>query len=271
VSTSTKFAVEELAASFLGARLGGRAAVTFDASGNPPYGVEATFEVADLDLGRIFTTVDPSRPPTLEGRFRLDGEIAGAGPDPAMAIREGRGEVRVEGSDAVFRGLGPEAKSASKLVRTVGTLTFSKELRAVGRLIGTLEALPVREARVTLLRDPARGLVVDSMDLRADDLLVRGTGSVKRAPGVPFVDRELRLAVDLSARGDAAIVFRGLDLLGEKEDEGGYRPLTRTLSVGGTVGEPDASALWEMFDEAAAQARGSFGLALRKAMKIVGQ
>jgi len=269
VSTSTKLAVEELGASFLGARLGGRAAFTFDASGSPPYGVEGDFEVADLDLGRIFTTVDPSRPPTLEGRFRLDAEIHGAGSDPTMALREGRGTIRAEGSDAVFRGLGPEAKSASRLVRAAGALTFSKELRAVGRLIGTLQALPVREARVKLLRDPARGLVVDALDLRADDLVVHGTGSVKREPGVPFVDRELRLDVELAARGDAAIVFRGLGLLGEKADESGYRPLTRTLSVGGTVGAPDASALWETFDEAAAQAKGSFGLALRKAMKLV--
>ncbi len=120
-----------------------------------------------------------------------------------------------------------------------------------------------------LLRDPARGLVVDSLDLRADDLLVHGTGTIRREPGVPFVDRQLRIDVDLAARGDAAVVFRGLDLLGEKTDEGGYRPLTRALTVGGTVGEPDASALWEMFDEAAAEAKGSFGLALRKAMKLV--
>ncbi len=147
VSTSTKLAVEEFGASFLGARLGGRTAFTFNGAGTPPYGVEAVFEVADLDLGRIFTTVDSSRPPTLEGRFRLDGEVHGTGPDPAMALREGRGEIRVAGSDAVFRGLGPEAKSASKLVRAVGTLTFSKELRAVGRLIGSLQALTVHEAR----------------------------------------------------------------------------------------------------------------------------
>jgi hypothetical protein len=188
-----------------------------------------------------------------------------------MALREGRGEIRAEGHDGVFRGLGPEAKTASNLVRAVGALTFSKELRAVGRLIGTLQALPVHEARVKLLRDPARGIVVDRLDLKSDDLVVHGTGSLKREPGVPFVDRKLSLDVTLAARGDAAIVFRGLDLLGETTDEGGYSPLKRSLLVGGTVGEPDASALWEMLDEAAAQAKGSFGFALRKAMKLVGR
>ncbi len=269
VSTSSKLAVEGLGASFLGARLAGRAAFTFDDSVAPPYGVEAGLEITDLDLGRIFTTVNPSRPPTLEGRFRLDAEIQGAGSDPVTALLEGRGEIRAEGNDAVFRGLGPEAKSASRLVRAAGALTFSKELRAVGRLISELQALPVREASVSLEREPARGLVVNALDLRADDLLVHGTGSIRREPGVPFVDRHLRLDVELAAAGDAAIVFRGLGLLGEKAAESGYRPLDRVLSVGGTVGEPDASALWEMFDEAAAQAKGSFGLALRKVMKSV--
>lgn len=99
--------------------------------------------------------------------------------------------------------------------------------------------------------------------------MVHGTGTIRREPDVPFVDRQLSVDVALAARGDAAIVFRGLDLLGEKEDESGYRPLKRELLVGGTVGEPDASALWAMFDEAAAVAKGSFGFALRKAMKMV--
>jgi len=269
-STPEKLAIEEIGATFLGASLGGRAAVTFDGAGDKPlFGVDATLAVADVDLGRMFTTVDPSRQPTLEGRYRLEASIHGSGPDPVLALLESRGEVLAEGNDGVFRGLVPGAKSASRLVRAAGALTFSKAMRATGRLIGRLQELNIREARIRLERDPARGLLLESLDVRSDGLVVHGTGSVLRQRGVPLVERELRLDVDLAAAGDAAIVFDGLGLIGSEVDESGFRTIPHTFSVGGTVATPDASALWETLDEAAAQAKGSFGWALRKVMKAV--
>jgi hypothetical protein len=271
-SSRERLAIEDIGAGFLGARLTGRAAVTFDGSGAAPsYGVAAKLGIADVDLGKMFTTVDPSNKPTIEGRFRLDGSIGGSGPDPVVALFESHGEILAEGKDGVFRGLVPGAKTASRLVRAAGALTFSKELRATGRLIGQLQEINLREAHVRLERDPSRGVILDSLDVRSDGLVVHGSGSVRRERGVPLVDRGLRLDVDLAASGDAAIVFAGLGLLGAEADDKGFHPVTQTVSVGGTVAAPDASALWETLDAAAARAKGSFGWSLRKAMKMAGE
>jgi hypothetical protein len=193
--------------------------------------------------------------------------VTGSGPDPVVALFESRGEILAEGKDGVFRGLVPSAKSASVLVRAAGALTLSKELRATGRLIGQLQEIKVREARVRLERDPSRGLVLDSLDVVSGDLVVHGSGALKRERGVPLVDRDLQLEVGLAASGDAAIVFDGLGLLRDQAGETGHRSVTQAFSVGGTVAAPDASDLWDTLDEAAAQAKGSFGWALRKAMK----
>jgi hypothetical protein len=270
VSSGDELAIEEIGATFLGASLGGHAAITLDRSGaSPVYGVDGALQVADMDLGRMFTTVDPARKPTLEGRFRLDASLNGAGPDPVIALFESRGKLLAEGRDAVFRGLVPGAKSASRLVRVAGALTFSKEVRATGRLIGQLQELHLREAHLELERDPSRGLVLDALDLRTDGLIVHGSGSLRREPGVPLVDRETRLDMNLAAKGDPAIVFDGLGLLGSGFDTEGFRPVTSTFSVGGTFAAPDAGALWETLDTAAEHAKGSFGLALRKAMASV--
>jgi hypothetical protein len=266
-STPSKLAVEDIGATFLGARMGGCAAVTFENAGVPLYSVETALQVADVDLGRMFTQVDPSRKPTLEGRFRLDMTTRGSGPDPVVALLESRAEILAEGADGMFRGLVPGAKTASRLVRAAGALTFSKEMRATGRLIARLQDLEVHEARVRLERDPSRGLILDSLDVRSEGLVVHGTGSVRRERERPLLGRELRLEVDLAASGDAAIVFDGLGLLGEQPSgEGGFRPVTRTIAVGGTVVAPDASDLWKALDDAAADAKGSFGWALRKVL-----
>jgi len=272
VSTPGKLAIDAIRATFLGADIGGRAAVTFDGSSEPPlYGVEATAGVADVELGRVFTTVDPSRPPTLEGHFRLDAALHGSGPDPMEALLESHGAIDLEGGDAVYRGLAPGAKTASRLVRVAGALTFSRPLRATGRLIGQLAELRVREAHVHLDRDPARGLLLDTLAVRSDGLVVHGAGTLLRERGVPLVERPVRLDMDLGAAGDAAIVFDGLGLLGGPAGADGFRAVTTPITVVGTLANPDPSALWTTLDEAAARARGSFGWALRRAMKSAGQ
>jgi hypothetical protein len=284
-STSRRLAVEEIDATVLGARLRGQAAATFDPAGaapdgrapgavTAPYGVQATFEIPDVDLGRLFTQAFPDRKATLEGRFRLDATIHGLGADPVEAVLENEGEIRAVGSDAVFRGFVPEAKSASRLVRAVGALTFSKELRAVGRLVGNLQELRVHEARVHLQRDPRRGLILDAFDVRSEEIAVHGSGSIRRERTKPLLDREMRLDVDLAASGDAAIVFDGLGLLGDAAgaagaaDVRGMRRVTHTVSITGSLGAPDASDLWQTLDAAAERARGAFGVALRKAMSM---
>ena len=59
------------------------------------------------------------------------------------------------------------------------------------------------------------------------------------------------------------MLFDGMGLLELGTDDQGYRPLTRPVTVGGTVAEPDTGDFYAMLDEAAANAGGSFGLGLR--------
>jgi hypothetical protein len=73
----------------------------------------------------------------------------------------------------------------------------------------------------------------------------------------------LDASVSLATRQDMSILFDGMGLLREDEDSGGYRALSRPITITGTLSEPDTSDLWLMLDEAAANARGLFGMGLR--------
>jgi hypothetical protein len=77
----------------------------------------------------------------------------------------------------------------------------------------------------------------------------------------------LSVSFDMATRGDLTILFDGLGLLGDSEDEQGYRPLTRTVTVGGTVSEPNTSAFYEMLDEASRDSKGVVGVAMRRINK----
>jgi hypothetical protein len=58
-----------------------------------------------------------------------------------------------------------------------------------------------------------------------------------------------------------------MGLLEPEEDARGYRPLTRPVTVSGTVAEPDTSDFYAMLDEAAENSGGAFGFGLRRVNK----
>jgi hypothetical protein len=97
--------------------------------------------------------------------------------------------------------------------------------------------------------------------------VIDGSGGVEVEPGEPLATSALDASFDMATRGDLTILFDGLGLLGDGEDELGYRPLTRPVTVGGTVSAPDTSAFYEMLDEASRDSKGVVGVAMRKINK----
>ena len=50
-------------------------------------------------------------------------------------------------------------------------------------------------------------------------------------------------------------------------DSHGYRLLSRPITIGGTVAEPDTSDFYEMLDDAATDSKGVLGVGMRKINK----
>jgi hypothetical protein len=263
-------ALTDIRAELFGSQLTGRLALGFDERLARPYTLDLALDVEQIDLGRIFTVVRPQEPPVLEGRFRIEATAGGAGTNPLESLVESQARVHLTGSDGVFRGLA-ELGKLSSLTKAAGILTFSKELRAAGRLFKELRAFPFESAEILLERDPARGLQLRTLDLRSPQMQVHGEGLVLRDRKAALVDRKIDLRAELAVADDVAILFDGMGLLEEGAAEpGGLREVSRPFAIGGTLAAPDASALYEMLDEAANNAKGSFGLVMRKARKALG-
>jgi hypothetical protein len=240
----------------------------FEAGKRDAYAADVDLKLTSLDLGKFFTTVEPGRPPVIDGTCQAAFSAHGGGADPAAAFRDARATFTLEGRGGTFRGLGKGVRSLSYLTRLAGVLTFSREIRAAGRAIATLEALPLESARLRLERVPGEGLILRSLELRTPELVGRLSGSIARKAG-PFVNRPLSAELTLSAKGDVGILFSGMKLLGTKADAAGYRPVTRTFRLAGTPADPDASDLALALDEAGKNAKGAFGVGLRKANKML--
>jgi hypothetical protein len=239
----------------------------FDAAAERPYELGFETGFTDLDLGALFRAVDPEAPPTLEGVFEVRSEVSGRGRNLADLGIGSLGSVRLSGRDGVFRGLAGRFGMARAGAGVVGFLTFSKQLKAVSRLLGELEELEFDTFSLELARETPRRFAISELTVVSPLAVIDGSGGIEVEPGQPLATSALDASFDMATRGDLTILFDGLGLLGDSEDEQGYRPLTRPVTVGGTVSEPDTSAFYEMLDEASRDSKGVVGVAMRRINK----
>lgn len=263
----SRVALTAAEAELLGADLAMTGALGFDAAAERPYelGFETSF--TDLDLGALFRAVDPEAPPMLEGLFEVRSQVSGRGGNLADLGIGALGSVHLRGRDGVFRGLAGRYRLAGTGAKVVGVLTFSKQLKAIGRLLDELEALEFDTLSIELARETPRRFAIS--ELRVDSPLARidGGGGIEVEPGVPLAASPLDASLDIHTHGDMTILFAGLGLLGPDEAGDGYRAVRRPITVGGTVSEPDTSDFYDMLDEAAQQSKGVVGAAMRRTNK----
>ena len=254
-------------AELLGAELTMAGGLGFDAADEQPYDLRFETSFTDLDLGALFRAVDPEAPPTLEGVFEVRSEVSGRGRNLADLGLGSLGSVRLSGRDGVFRGLAGRFGLARTGAKAIGFLTFSKQLKAIGRLLEELEELEFDTFSLELARETPRRFAISELRVVSPLARIDGGGGIEVEAGVPLAASPLDASLDMETHGDLTILFEGLGLLAAEEGEDGYRTVIRPITVAGTVSEPDTSDFYEMLDEAAEQSKGVAGVAMRRANK----
>ena len=195
----------------------GISGVEFDAAAERPYelGFETSF--TDLDLGALFRAIEPEAPPTLEGVFEVRSEASGRGRNLADLGFGSLGSVWLTGRDGVFRGLAGQFGLARTGAGVLGFLTFSKQLKAVSRLLGELEALEFETFALELARETPRRFAISELKVVSPLALIDGSGGVEVEPA----DHGDRLAaaagpLEAQAGNDAVGHLRSIAQLGAR-------------------------------------------------------
>jgi hypothetical protein len=259
--------LDDVAADMLGAALRSEGDLVFDATATDPYELELTSSVTALDIGRLFREVAPEVPPTLEGTFEMRMDVAGTGRNAIDLGAQTLGEIRLSGRDGIFRGLAGRFGLARKGAKVAGVLLFSKELKAIGRMLEQLEELEFDTFDLVLARPEPQRFEVATLEVVSPLAHIGGAGGIDVDPATPLPLSPLDVRLELATRGDLTILFDGMGLLEPEEDARGYRPLTRPVTVSGTVAEPDTSDFYAMLDDAAENSGGAFGFGLRRVNK----
>ncbi len=237
-----RVAVTGLRASLFGAELDVDTSIAFDASAPKPYALDFHASIDDFDLKQLFLAVAPDDPtPTAEGLFDFDSTLAGTGLNPIDLGLSALGEIRLTGRNGIFRGLEASAGTGSKAANVIGFLTFSKEFRAVGRLVDGIGTMRFEEAEFLLSRATLERIELRNLFVLAPQLRIDATGAIELAPERPLLLSPLDVSARLAARGDVAILFDGMQLLETGAGNAGYRELNQRIAIGGSPAEPDTS------------------------------
>lgn len=130
-------------------------------------------------------------------------------------------------------------------------------------MLDDLGELRFREAEFQLERSEPDRIEVSHLFVESPQLLIDASGSLALAPKRPLLLSPLDVSATLAASGDVEILFDGMGLLEDEDNEAGYRELTRTVRLGGTPTKPDTSAFRELLEEAANNSGGALGAGLR--------
>jgi hypothetical protein len=265
--TPEAVSLTETGATFLGADLDIAGRLAFNADAAQPYDLRVDSSFTGLDLGALFRIVAPEEQPLLEGLFDVTATADGQGRNLADLGVGALGSVRISGRDGVYRGLAGRYGLVRSGVKAIGFLTFSKQLKAIGRLMEELEALRFDTLEVELARDDPARFGISQFALTSPLVRINGSGGIEVTPDVPLPASALEARLDLATAGDVSILFEGLGLIAEDDSGDGYRPLSRPVVIGGTVAEPDTSDFYEMLDQAAGESEGVVGVAMRRVNK----
>jgi hypothetical protein len=258
-----QLSLSDFGATLFGAAAGAMANVEFDAENAKPYALDLEMDVDGFDIGAFFLAVAPDTPPTWEGIFDLDAEFASSGLNPIDLGLSTLGEVRLAGRDGVFRGLAASAGVGSVATRAIGILTFSREFRALSRLLDGMGEINFNTADLTLDREGGDELTLSTMLIVSPQLRLDASGMLALDAGQPLLLSPIELTAQLAANGDVAVLFDGMELLEDESGSAGYRAVTQPISISGSPAEPDASSFWNLLGEGADNARGTFGMSLR--------
>jgi hypothetical protein len=244
------------------ARLAG--AVNFAGDAPEPYSLKANVAVSDVDSAPLFRALDPSKPPTVEGKFNLSGQVTSNGINAADLGQQAQGDMSLTSKGGIFRGL---AKSGSNQVIARGLswggiLGNSKQLAALGELIDTLQEFPYDQINVQCVRDRSLDVQLKDFSVISQQLRLTGTGTLTYEKGKPMLGQSLAMLIQIGVQGDIGTLMATIGKTSTQTDELGYTKVDRPIKIGGTPANPDASDLYAFLKEAGASALGRSALHL---------
>ena len=221
-------------------------AVNFAANAPQPYALKADVNVSDLETAPLFRALDPSKPPTVEGKFNFTGQAAGSGINITDLSQHTHGDASLTSKSGVFRGLAKNdtTSAVSGIAGLAGAATNSKELVAIGKITDALKEFPYDQIDIRVSRDQSLNVQLKDFSVISQQLRITGTGALAYEKAKPILDQKLTLQIQIGVRDDFETLFNAIRKLSTEKDDLGYTKVSRPIKISGTPTHPDTSDLY---------------------------
>ena len=226
--------------------------LTFNPAVKQNYGFAADFALDNFDLGALFRALNPAKPPTIEGRVSLQSHPTGAAASLADLAARTRGDLRVTGKAGIFRALSvdlsDQIQKTSRVVAIsslLGLVTddFVNKAKIAADIAKSLSVIHYDQLSLTATRDESLNLVIKDFLVISPEVRLGGSGTIHYAPGVPVLAQAMQVQLNLGARGQLGDLMQRAGLLEAQQDNLGYSTFSEPLKLGGTLSNPDTSAI----------------------------
>lgn len=247
-------ALNSLNASFGQGRAEGQGAIRFKAAEAKPYQIESTFRFRGVDPS-IFAD-RRSKPFPVRGQFGGDLSFTGAGRTLERALENAEGDLGINGRDGVLTAFEVDR---SKQIGLIGAGLLGDQLNrpgiaALAQTIPYFENIPFETFTLQLTRGADRNVLIPKLQFKGENVLLNGSGFIAATRLREILDQPLDLTLELGAKGKLIGYLEKLELLGSETTTDGFRRWATAIEIGGTLGDPDTSALQGMLSAAAKRA-----------------
>lgn len=249
---------------------GGNVRLGFDrAEAARPYQFEGDFGITHFSAERIVQAAYPTELGSFSGRLNFSSHVTSRGADFRRLLEDSTSEFSFDSEGGRLQLKVPHANLASAALLVGGTVAFSPELRAIGRLVKKFSDLPVEKLSASGRRGPDGAIALTDFRLYTPQLRLSGRGEVPAQPNVELAARRFELPVTLAVRDEMAVLLKGMKLIGKKADADGFFTMTRQPTLRGTLGAPDTTDLYDVFAQAVSGSSGTFGFLMKKVQQEV--
>ena len=246
--------VKDITATLKGGGLVGDANVAYDPIQNPAYRVASSFVFKNVDPS-LFSRSNYSKFP-VQGLFEGQFKFVGSGDTLEEAGEDSEGHLRITGRNGVVTAFELDNRSQLGLLGAgiLGQSFNRPGITAMAQAVPYFKDIKFESFTLEIARGKDKQVRIPELNLMGDNLNISGQGVIAAVNLGELLEQPLDLTLRFGAKGRLIDYLETLQLLGTKTSEDGFRNWNQDIKIGGSLGDPDTSALKELLNNAARRA-----------------
>jgi hypothetical protein len=246
--------VSDLAATIQGGTFGGEGEMSYDPTQSRAYELSSALNFKNIDPAMFAQSGSGSFPVT--GVFDGELNLTGSGASLEQAVEDSESDLTVTGREGVLTAFELDNRSQLGLLGAgiLGQTLKRPGITAMAQAVPYFKEMNFDTFTLKLVRAQDKQVRIPELSFVGDNLRLDGEGVIAASSLSEVLNQPLQLSLGLAAKGQLIDYLDTLQLLGSTTSEDGFRAWNQAINIGGTLGDPDTSALKDLLNNAARNA-----------------